>query len=82
MTRFLFWVALAFLVIAAIRAKLRSARQAPPAQRKAAPQAEKAAQAESMLRCTHCGVHYPASENVLLNGRDYCSTAHAQLAAK
>jgi len=27
-------------------------------------------------------VHYPASENVLLNGRDYCSTAHAQLAAK
>jgi uncharacterized protein len=35
-----------------------------------------------MLCCTHCGMHYPASENVLLNGRDYCSTAHAQLAAK
>lgn len=84
MTRFLFWVALAFLVLAAIRAKLRSARQPPPAQtrRNAAPPPDKVAEAEAMLRCTHCGVHYPASENVPLNGRDYCSTAHAQLAAK
>jgi len=81
MTRILFWVALVFLVIAAIRAKLRSARKPPVTQqqRRAPRPAEKA---EVMLQCTHCGVHYPASENILLNGRDYCSTAHAQLAAK
>lgn len=38
------------------------------------------AKAETMLCCAHCGVYYPASENVAAAGRDYCSPAHAQLA--
>jgi uncharacterized protein len=82
MTRILFWLALVFLVIAAIRSKLRKMSgpqhgpqqgQAPaPRQQTAAPPA-----VEKMLQCAHCGVHFPSSENVPANGRDYCCAAHA-----
>ncbi len=81
MTRILFWVALAFLVVAAIRAKLRAnvrrqqkaEYQEPAARRPAAPPA---VTAEPMLCCAHCGMYYPASENVPAAGRDYCSVSH------
>lgn len=85
MTRILFWVALIFLVVAAVRAKLRAnirrqqqeqfraQAQAWPQQQAARPPA---VTAEPMLCCAHCGVYYPASENVPAGGRDYCSAAH------
>ncbi len=83
MTRLLFWLALVFLVIAAIRSKLKAASRPPQAQpgrpRAAEPPAQ--VQAEAMLCCAHCGVHYPASENVATDGRNYCSAAHAGLPA-
>lgn len=41
--------------------------------------AQAANDAEVMLQCAHCGVFYPASETVQVNGRDYCSAAHAAL---
>jgi uncharacterized protein len=80
MTRILFWLALIFLVIAAIRSKLRTMsgpRQddQPPAPRQPRPAAEQPT--EKMLQCDHCGVHFPSSENVPANGRDYCCAAHA-----
>lgn len=93
MSRLLFWIALAVLVVAAIRSKLRQAvkrHQQPPdqppggaqgaASQAARARAEAVANAETMLCCAHCGVYYPASENVAAAGRDYCSAAHAQLA--
>lgn len=97
MSRLLFWIALAVLVVAAIRSKLRQAvkrHQQPPDQQPVQPpggaqgaasqaaraRAEAVANAETMLCCAHCGVYYPASENVAVAGRDYCSAAHAQLA--
>ena len=82
MTRILFWVALAFLIVAAVRAKLRAniRRQqeeiAAQARRQAARAAPPAVTAEPMLCCAHCGMYYPASENVPAAGRDYCSAAH------
>lgn len=81
MTRILFWVALAFLVIAAVRAKLRAnARRQQKAQHQEraarGPAAPPAVTAEPMLCCAHCGMYYPASENVPAAGRDYCSAAH------
>ncbi|MGO4380493.1 PP0621 family protein [Pseudoduganella sp. RAF53_2] len=81
MTRILFWLALVFLVMGAIRTKLRNAsgNQQPSPRQPSAPPRQ--ADAEAMLRCAHCGVHYPASENVLYKGQDFCSLAHAQLAA-
>ena len=80
MTRILFWLALVFLVIAAIRSKLRSisgpqqdGQQVAPRQ----PQRPQEQPMEKMLQCAYCGVHFPASENVPANGRDYCCAAHA-----
>ena len=80
MTRLLFWLALIFLVIAAVRSKLRKMSGPPQGGSSPAPQQPRAAepqQAERMLQCAHCGVHFPASENVPANGRDYCCAAHA-----
>jgi uncharacterized protein len=83
MTRILFWLALVFLVIAAIRSKLRKMSGPPPGQQGQHPAAPRQAQrpeaqpTEKMLQCAHCGVHFPASENVPANGRDYCCAAHA-----
>lgn len=37
---------------------------------------ENGSAAEDMVRCAHCGVHFPKSEGVLANGKYYCSEAH------
>ncbi|MBB3220683.1 PP0621 family protein [Pseudoduganella umbonata] len=88
MTRILFWLALALLVYFAIRSKLKQSQrrqqqqweeQQRAQQRQAQSASREVAQPEAMLRCAHCGVHFPASENVPANGRDYCSPAHAPL---
>ncbi|MBA5688147.1 PP0621 family protein [Rugamonas apoptosis] len=90
MSRLLFWLALAFLVLFAIRSKLRELQggQRPPEPRQperpaARPAARGRANAEveTMLCCAHCGIYYPASETVQAGGRDYCSAAHASLPA-
>ncbi len=81
MTRILFWLALAFLVLMAVRSKLRGMQQGmpPPRRDEAAPRAAAPADAvaEAMLCCAQCGVYYPASETVQAKGRDFCSQAHA-----
>ncbi|WP_295997590.1 PP0621 family protein [Rugamonas sp.] len=91
MTRILFWLALVFLVVHAVRSKLREFQQprepepgpaAPtptPSARQARADARAIAEAETMLCCAHCGIYYPASETVRSKGRDYCSVAHAAL---
>ncbi|MYM98885.1 PP0621 family protein [Duganella vulcania] len=90
MSRIIFWLALVFLVIFAIRSKIREAQkrhqqqfrdpQQPAAGRGAGQSAAEArAEAETMLQCAHCGIFYPASETVQARGRDYCSAAHATL---
>ena len=95
MTRILFWLALVFLVVHAIRSKLsdaqqpRERRQSPPPRdarqagqaRRAGAAAPAIAEAETMLCCAHCAIYYPASENVRGDGRDYCSAAHVGLPA-
>lgn len=80
MSRLLMWLALVFLVLFAVRSKLRELQGRN--QRGAAgdqPGQRTADDAETMLCCAHCGIYYPASETVALNGRDYCSAAHAGL---
>lgn len=82
MSRLLFWLALAVLVVMAIRSKLRAiAPRQPgpqPRRRHAAPEAE----SEAMACCAHCGIYFPASEAVRADGLDYCSPAHVRLPAK
>lgn len=84
MTRVLFWLALVFLVVFAIRSKLRGMQQRARGQQQPQPQphtsrVQELPDAELMLCCAHCGVYYPASENVPAKGHDYCSHAHATL---
>lgn len=90
MSRIIFWLALVFLVIFAVRSKIREAQKRhqqqfrepqQPAGGGARAGAKVAAEAETMLQCAHCGIFYPASESVQARGRDYCSAAHATLPA-
>ncbi|MDB5909911.1 MAG: hypothetical protein JWP34_4025 [Massilia sp.] len=81
MTRLLFWLALAVLVVFAIRSKLRASGLKPP---QPSPRAKAPAepQVEKMAQCAHCGLHFPASEAIRADGLDYCSPAHVRLPAK
>ena len=77
MTRVLFWIALIVLVVMAVRAKIRALTPKDPGAPNRA--AREPAQVESMARCAHCGVYFPASEAVHADGLDYCSLAHVRL---
>jgi uncharacterized protein len=85
MSRLLFWLALAFLVVAAIRAKLREMSPRPPAAGNpgnARRGTLRDAPSERMTSCDHCGLYFPASEAVSADGRDYCCPAHVRLPPK
>jgi uncharacterized protein len=83
MSRLLFWIGLIFLVVMALRSKLRAAagprqgarRASEPSPAPAAAPAQAAP--ERMACCAQCGLHFPASESVRAGGRDYCCPAHA-----
>lgn len=32
--------------------------------------------AEDMVRCAHCGVHFPKSEGILAGGNFFCGVEH------
>ena len=83
MSRALFWIALMILVYFALRAKLRANSRGTARKGKAhVPPQERSAAApaviENMTSCAHCGLHFPASEALHADGRDYCSPAHLQ----
>ncbi|WLI88428.1 PP0621 family protein [Massilia sp. R2A-15] len=81
MSRLLFWLALAVLVVFAIRSKLRASGLKPPRDSRADYIPREGA-SEPMACCAHCGVYFPASEAVHADGRDYCSPAHVRLPSK
>ena len=90
MMRLIVWVAVAILVIWAIRSKVR-AMMAPYREGAAPGPAGRNNQgaaagtsyrrvpdaAEQMSCCAACGMYFPSSEAVRVDGRDYCSPAHA-----
>ncbi|MFL6659730.1 MAG: PP0621 family protein [Massilia sp.] len=80
MIRLLFWVALAVLVLMALRSKVRG-MAAPPSQAPHHPDSA-SEQRETMVACAHCHLYFPASESVRADGLDYCSPAHVRLPAK
>jgi uncharacterized protein len=77
MSRLLFWIALAILVVMAIRSKLRqnAPKTSSGGARRAAP---RELGSEKMTSCAHCGMYFPASEAVSADGRDYCCPAHVR----
>lgn len=85
MSRLLFWLGLAILVVFAIRAKIADARRRADQQafRDAAPPPQRTSLgSEPMTSCAHCGLYFPASEAVHADGLDYCCPAHVRLPAR
>lgn len=64
--KYLLILGLIFLVWS-IASKKRTRAEAPPPVAKPA---------ESMVCCAHCGVHLPASDSIVVDGRFYCCEAH------
>lgn len=78
MSRIVFWIILVVVVGFAIRSKLRaSARRAETHVPPPRPAAQSTAVIENMTSCAQCGLHFPASEAIRVEDRDYCSPAHA-----
>lgn len=68
MAKFLLFV----LVLAVIYLLLRASKRGPtPPPVSPGP--------EAMAQCAHCGVHFPHSETVSHDGKDYCSEEHRRL---
>lgn len=84
MSRLLFWLALAVLVVFAIRAKIRAARARADRAGAMHGQARQAPvqSIETMTSCAHCGLHFPVSEAIRADGLDYCCPAHVRLPAQ
>ena len=86
MSRLLFWLGLAILVLFAIRAKIADARRRADQQafRESAPPPQRPPPgvSEAMTSCAHCGLYFPASEAVHADGLDYCCPAHVRLPAR
>ena len=82
MSRLLFWLALAVLVVFAIRSKLRQSGTSRAGARAGDKPAGRMSDTEAMSCCAHCGMYFPATEAVQADGLDYCSPAHVRLPAK
>ena len=82
MSRLLFWIALIVLIVAAIRSKLRTFASSQQDSSSGTGPLPRTDEAEAMACCAHCGLHFPASESVRADGRDYCSPAHVRLPPK
>jgi uncharacterized protein len=72
--KLLVWLLFLGLVIAALYAKLSMARgrTAQPNQHRPVNNAG----AETMMRCDHCGLYFPASEAIHRNNSVYCCEEH------
>jgi uncharacterized protein len=60
----------------------RSSSASPPFPGGAASAANEPVQAEAMVACVHCGIHFPASEAIAdASGAVFCSAEHRRLHA-
>ncbi|HWV63689.1 MAG TPA: PP0621 family protein [Oxalicibacterium sp.] len=81
--KFLLWAILIFAVVWVLRNKAQAqarsqsqARPQPPSPRQPAASGR---EIETMLRCAHCGTHFPASEAVFDSAHAaFCCSEHRQ----
>ena len=73
--RLLMWLALAILVIFALRKKSQTVSPPDVPLSPARPDDNRAS--ETMVCCERCQVYIPASEAILRDKKVYCCTAHA-----
>lgn len=82
MGKLIFWaiVIVVVLLVARILARQHAkSTEAPQAGSLPRQSATPVDQAESMVRCAHCGIHMPRSDALLIDGQTWCSSEHAKL---
>jgi uncharacterized protein len=73
--KFLLWAAIIAGVIWVLRNKKKAAKVDAPVQTRVNDES-----GEPMLSCTHCGIHFPASEAVAdVSGATFCGDDHRRL---
>ena len=87
MGKVILWVVviLGGLMVARIVARSKAAsaaKAAAPPPDPAPARAPPGGDPESMVRCSHCGVHLPRSEARMIGGNTWCSNEHARLGVR
>jgi uncharacterized protein len=67
---------LIYLALGAVAYWLLKSRNGRPAGH--AVPADRERPVETMVQCTHCGVHLPRSEGIIAGGKHYCCEAHGR----
>ncbi len=81
MGKILFWFIVIVAVLVGARLLARAANSEKPAGRlpKGATPGTDMSNAETMVRCEHCGIHMPRSQAFLSDGHTWCGQEHARL---
>lgn len=73
MARFIFFLIIALAIVAFLKMKARSRSSGHSGHRPAG------SGPEVIVACHHCGVHFPQSESIAVDGRHYCCEEHRRL---
>ena len=84
--KFILWCAFVFLVVLALRKKIKlwlhhqhhQHHQKSQQQRADAQVEMRSKHSEAMLACAYCGMYVPSSESIKHNDVVFCSVAHRQ----
>lgn len=83
MGKILFWFILILAVLIGARLLARSGSKDTPVAGRLGKAGKSAdtdmSEAESMVRCRHCGIHLPRSEAYLSQGQTWCGPEHARI---
>ena len=87
--KYLIWLVIALAVVVwlqrakkSVAANAGSPQGAAGASRNPFARKQRKEEAETMVQCAHCGIHFPASESVSnAAGIVYCSEEHLRLAS-
>ncbi|HLT99057.1 MAG TPA: PP0621 family protein [Burkholderiaceae bacterium] len=84
MGKILFWFVVIVVVLFGARLLARSSSKdsAGTAPTRRVDTKPDMSEAESMVRCQHCGIHLPRSEAFLSNGKTWCGPEHARIGSR
>ncbi|WP_034300831.1 PP0621 family protein [Herbaspirillum sp. RV1423] len=84
--KYLIWLVIALAVVVWLQRTKKSmtagAASSPDGRNPFGARKQRKQQAETMVQCAHCGIHFPASESVTnASGAVFCSEEHLRLAS-
>jgi len=78
MGKLLFWLIVIFVGLLAARLLAQQAAKKSRQQPGVPRTAHNGHGSEALVRCTHCGIHLPRSQAVLMDEQIWCSPEHAR----